>query len=465
MRGITSWSYTPYKPFDRVEQAELPYLCRIAPYAAHVDVQYFDSCDGGAHTLLYRPRGESIWQEQCFSGPQLRVTGLQNGGSYELCVRRESDGVCGEVRLARCGAIEGVVTNYLHPEDTVYDFSGRSLCSPSLLVLPSGKILVSMDVFASLQPQNLTIVMESTDGGKSFSYLCELFPCFWGKLFYHRGKVYMFSTSTEYGDLLIGVSQDEGRSFSPPVRLFPGGCSKFATGCHKAPMPVIEHGGRLWTGVDYRAQEGGHANGFASVPAEADLLDPANWSFSPVLHWDNAWEGMSQGESGGLLEGNAVIGRDGELYNLLRYNCSKCTPSHDRAVLLHGFLREPERRPEFSRVIDFAGGSNSKFDVLYDAPSGQYISVASVILEGAPPNARNALGLCASPDLSAFTLRKLLIDRHTEDPKMTGYQYVSIAVQGEDLYYLSRTARNEPRNFHDANYQTFHVLQDFRKYL
>ena len=116
--------------------------------------------------------------------------------------------------MARCAEAVGTVVNYLHPDDSYYAFSGHALCSPSLVRHPDGHLLASMDVFSGGFPQNLTLIFRSDDDGKTWHYLSELMPCFWGKLFIHKGELYMLSVSTEYGDLLIGKSVDGGKTFS-----------------------------------------------------------------------------------------------------------------------------------------------------------------------------------------------------------------------------------------------------------
>ena len=466
MRGITSWSYTPFKPFDRIGEVKQPFICRVAPYLDYCEIEFKDLFDDGAHTLLFRKRDAEKWDEIPLSESTYTIKKLEEQIDYEIAVRRESDGILSLPRLFTCGEIQGVVTNYLHKDDPIYSFSGRFLCSPSILVLPSGKILVSMDVYAGKCPENLTIIMESTDGGKTFSYLCELFPCFWGKLFLHKGEVYMFSTSTEYGELLIGKSTDEGKTFCPPTRLFNGGGGKSGgTGCHKAPMPVISHKGRLWTAVDHNTYQGRHGNGFVSVDENSDLLDAANWNFTEVLRWDDSWPGMSEGESTGFLEGNAVIGPDGELYNVLRYNTASCKPSHYRSGVYRGFPDDPDRKPEFYKVIDFEGGSNNKFDLIFDEVSGFYISVGCEIINTERPGVRNILSLSCSKELDNFRFVKRVVDVSHLDWDTNWVQYASIATDGDDLLVLVRTSANGAVRGHDANYQTLHRVENFRQYL
>lgn len=132
------------------------------------------------------------------------LRGLEDHRDYAFQISRGDR--ASRLRLVRTGEAVGTVVNYLHPQDDCYSFSGSALCSPSLLRLPDGALLASMDVFASAAPQNLTLIFRSEDDGRTWNYACELMPCFWGRLFFHRGAVYMLACSTEYGDLLIAAA-------------------------------------------------------------------------------------------------------------------------------------------------------------------------------------------------------------------------------------------------------------------
>ena len=91
-----------------------------------------------------------------------------------------------------------------------------------------------MDIYAPNYPKNLTLIFRSDDDGASWHYVSELMPCFWGKLFVHKGELYMLSCSTECGDLLIGKSTDAGKTFTTPVALLRGSNEKNGnTGVHK----------------------------------------------------------------------------------------------------------------------------------------------------------------------------------------------------------------------------------------
>lgn len=457
MRGIARWDARPYARLDDEARQGAPFICRVAPGAGKIEIDWIDDGYSGAHEVFFRPREAGDWRR----GGRT-MDGLSDGKDYAFYVARADKSAQSDVRLARAGAAPGTAVNYLHPDDPVYACSGRALCSPSILRLPSGRILASMDVYAPGGPQNLTILFRSGDGGATWDYLCELMPCFWGSLFWHAGAVYMLATASEYGDLLIGSSPDEGATWEPPVRLFPGGGMADA-GPHKAPMPVTRHAGRLWSGIDYGSwKRGGHANALLSADECADLMNPASWALTPFLRSDPAWPGASAGTTRGAIEGNAVPAPNGGILNVLRYNCGDALPACDRALVLRGDPENPEARLQFERFADMPGGSNSKFQLRRDPVSGNYYALASEIVDPERPAARNVLSLIASADLENWRVCARLVDHREADPAKVGFQYPDFDFDGDDLVCFSRTAWNGARNFHDANFITFHRVENFR---
>ena len=456
MKGISRWSYTPYALLNAEEETKRFFICQLLPAACGFSLAFRDSVPG-RHTLLYRPRGTEKWQEKPLEGKKVRVSGLTDQTDYEVTVRRE-DGGQTRVRLVRTGACPGSVVNYLHPEDEAYAFSGRYLCSPGLLALPGGKLLATMDVYGPRQAQNLTLLFESTDGGESWDYLTELYPCFWGKLFWHQGRVYMLGMACEYGDLLIGVSDDEGRSWSPPVRLFNGSNAQEA-GPHKGPMPVILHQGRLYTAIDYGAWEhGGHDSCILSADANADLLRPASWHLTQPLAFDRTWPGLPQGPLKGCLEGNALVAPDGGVVNLLRLQQPAARPCGGQAVMLRYVAADAPLA--FDRVVDFPLGASSKFVALRDGDA--YIAVGNEFYDPSRPAARNVLSVAVSRDLVSWRIARRVVDLRGEDSSLVAFQYPDAQIVGDDLLILSRTAINGADSYHNSNMITFHAVRHFR---
>ncbi|GAA3401763.1 exo-alpha-sialidase [Paenibacillus hodogayensis] len=398
------------------------------------------------------------------------ISGLDNGIDYRVHLTRLSgDGsaatVVGPARLFRCGLVPGTIVNYIHPEDRTYEFSGRSTASPSIVKLPDGRLVVSHDVFWMEAGQNLSMVFRSDDDGRTWRFVSYLYPCFWGKLFVHRERLYMLATSTEYGDLLIGCSEDGGDTWGAPTILMKGG-TRETGGPHKAPMPVIVHRNRIWTSIDCGAwKAGGHRTGMLSAPEDADLLDAASWTTTPFLPYDPQWPGaISGGSLPNLLEGNAVVAPDGRLAVIPRYQTIGGTPNYGRTIVLYADAERPDAPLVFGKTIDFHGNM-SKFTVHYDERSGKYWSLVSRVT-GTNAGQRNVLALVRSADMERWeVVRDILNYEHNgwpENDRQVGFQYVDWIVDGDDLLFVSRTALNGAHNFHDANYTTFHRIPSFR---
>ena len=392
---------------------------------------------------------------------------LGNGTEYRLrltAVRGSTPAALAPERLFRCGWAPGVVVNYIHPDDHTFMPSGRSPASPSLLRLASGRLLASHDVFWGGCAQNHSLVFYSDDQGASWRYLSSLRPCFWGKLFRRRETVYMLGMGGEYGALQLFRSPDGGATWSEPVVLLPGGSSA-AGGPHKAPMPVAEWAGRLWTAIDYGSWAlGGHASGMISAAADADLMQPANWICTGFLPYDPDWPGTSKGKSAGCLEGNAVVSPDGRLFNLLRYQTVGCRPEYGRAILLEADPAKPEALLKFHAVIDFPGNL-SKFKVGFDPVSSRYYSLVSRVTTGFIQQ-RNVLSLTSSLDLHTWRIERDILnyaDNGWPEPvDKVGFQYADWIFAGPDLLALSRTAINGAYNYHNANQITAHRIVNFR---
>jgi hypothetical protein len=78
---------------------------------------------------------------------------------------------------------------------------------------------------------------------------------------------------------------------------------------------------------------------------------------------------------------------------------------------------------------------------------------------------RNTLVVKSSPDLKHWTVHKVLL--YHPDVEKHGFQYVDWQFDGKDIIYLSRTAYDDEyggaNNYHDANYLTFHRINNYRK--
>lgn len=460
MKPHINWNYSPYTPLDRQTRYYSPYITSLSPFETGCHFSFIDNGKPNSiHSAFVKKLDEETYKEYKLGNDvEFTFSCLNSETDYTFYIERD-DGARSESRLFRTGKVYGTVVNYLHPDDKAYEFSGRYLCSPSLIKLPSGKLLSSMDVFEGKSPQNLTFIFSSKDNGKTWKYECELFPCFWGQMFYEESRLYMLSVSKEYGDLLIGYSDDEGKTWSNPTVLFRGANNLYEKGIHRAPMKVLKANGRLWTDIEYGAWgKKEFNNAILSAPiGEKDYTNPNVWTLSNFfMHNEQKLENeedLKYYGGAGAIEGTCVQSKDGQIYDFLRYK-------NRVSLMLKLEDNNPEGNLVFSRFVEMPITS-SKFDIVYDEISSSYYAICSSY-DDEYKTVRNYLSLYKSPDLISWEKVCDLIDERKSDPNLVGFQYVSFIIDGDDILYLSRTAYNGAHTFHDTNYQTFHTIKNFR---
>lgn len=349
--------------------------------------------------------------------------------------------------------------------------SNKYVGSPGLAKLPDGTLVASHDEFGGGSTMNtsaVTRVFRSTDGGLTWTPASVVDGAFWCNLFVHRGALYLLGVNRQYGDVVIRRSTDGGLSWTSPVNA---GSGLLAGGgqYHCAPMPVIEHGGRLWRAMERRDPASGWAPNFRagmmSVPAGADLLDSSQWTFSNLLQSQPSWLG---GEFGGWLEGNAVVDPAGNLVNLLRVD----HPDHpEKAALLTVSANgQSTGFDPATGFVDLPGGAK-KFAIRHDPASNRYWSLANRVPAAFqagrhPASTRNTLSLVSSANLRDWTDHGTVLSH--PDPTRHGFQYVEWQFDGDDLIATSRSAfidtAGGAANYHDANHLTFHRIRNFRDF-
>lgn len=454
MKGQDTWSYAPYKPL-LVDVGDI-YICRVSPSENSIHIEWLG--EDGKYTVYYRKRGEGDYQSYSVTTEnECDIGNLITNTDYEFYVR--SGNKKSRVRLARTGKGVGITVNYLHPDDEAYAFSGRFLCSPSLVKHPDGYLLASMDVYAPEHPQNLTLIFRSDDGGESWRYVSELMPCFWGKLFIHKGDIYMLSCSTEYGDLLIGKSTDGGETFGAPVCLLRGSGGKAGnSGVHKSPQDVFRHNGRIYESLEWgtwKNTEYCHAAMVMSADENADLLSPESWSFTEPRKFDRFTSELSDMPMDTMtIEGTITLAPEGKLLNIMRFK------KFGKALAYEVNENDLDAPISYYRLIDFPANF-SKFTIKRDEVTGAYFSVATRLYDECA-KARNLLSLMRSNNLYDWQVVCDLIDFRDRDREYFGFQYVDFEFDGEDIIFLCRTATNGAHTFHDSNYSTFHRIKNFR---
>jgi len=356
--------------------------------------------------------------------------------------------------------VPGVVIDHIPASTRCY------VGSPSIAILPGGDYVASHDIFGPGSTNDLTVVFRSADRGRTWEKLGEIRGQWWSTLFVHRGLLYIIGPNRQDRHVGIRRSQDGGRTWTTPADK-QSGLLRDDGKYHCAPMPVIEHAGRLWRAMEDAQGPGGWGSHFRalmmSVPADADLLVAANWTFSNAVGRDPAW---LDGQFNGWLEGNAVVDRNGRVLAILRVD----TPGYpEKAALV---ASSPDGRTATfdptTGFIDFPGGAK-KFTIRFEPESRLYWTLATAVRkedQGArkPGGVRNTLVLMASPDLRSWTIRKTLL--HHPEIVFHGFQYVDWVFDGPDIIAACRTAYDDglggAHNNHDANYLTFHRIEGFR---
>lgn len=338
---------------------------------------------------------------------------------------------------------------------------------PSILVLPDGAYLASHSYFGAGAANTDTYIYRSENRGGSWRRICHLKGQIWSNLFIHAEDVYIMGTDhcdlyggRLNGRIVIRRSRDSGRSWTTPLDPSTGLLSD-EDGYHTAPVPVVEHDGRLWRAMEF-APEPSRSTWRAfvmSVPLGEDPLHRDCWQMSE--QYEHLWS-ESQ-----WIEGNVVVDSRGDVVNVLRSNYrgddELAKERHkDHAVLLHvspdgkHVLHDKE-----SDLIRFPGGG-VKFTIRFDTESRRYWALTNK--QKNPGAVRNRLYLVSSGDLREWRIDRLLLSH--PDPKHHAFQYVDWVFDGPDIICLSRTAFDDDTggadSFHNANYLTFHRIRDFR---
>ncbi len=343
----------------------------------------------------------------------------------------------------------GVVLD--HQPATTQQYIG----SPSIAILPDGNYVASHDFFGKGSTQDRSVVSRvflSSDRGKTWHRTAEFQDQFWSNLFVHGGSLYLMGTTYEYGRIVIRQSKDGGESWSDPSYLTDD------TGYHTAPVPVALKDGRIWRGMEYHPPgRWGFFEAFVmSAPVDANLMDAASWSMTERLPFPKA----EAGEGEHWLEGNILVDRKGELRLLLR------VANLEKAAV----VRVTGDKLRFERLIPFPGGAK-KFTIRYDARTKRYWTLSNPALPQFersatdPASVRNTLVLMSSKDLLKWNVERTVLSH--PDPLHHAFQYVDWQFDGNDLVVASRTAFDDvyggAHRAHDANFLTFHRVEDFRK--
>lgn len=369
-------------------------------------------------------------------------------------------------------AVPGVVVAHVPAAEKRY------IGSPSLCRLPDGSYVASHDFFGPASTEHTSAVSRvyrSVDKGKTWQLTAQLDGQFWSKLFFWKNALYFMGTNRHHGNVVIRRSTDGGYTWSDPVDKLNGLLLEGEFHC--APVPFVEHNGRLWRAMEDaagRVKKWGvrYSTFMMSIPVGADLMQAANWTCSNLLPYDS---GYLKGHFGGWIEGNALVDPEGNMVNMLRV--ADVSTFDEKAAIVS--ISDDGKKASFDPEKDFVAfpGGSKKFTVRYDARSGRYWTLSNYVTPAAASaanaqpkklnasNIRNTLALCSSSDLLTWKVNKIILKG--DDVEKTGFQYVDWMFEGKDIVFVSRTAFDDglggAHRQHDANFLTFHRIHKFRK--
>ncbi len=359
---------------------------------------------------------------------------------------------------------------HMKPPGIIVDQSPDSkeiyIGSPSLAILPDGSYAASHDLFGPGTTYDTTVVLRSTDKDKSWKKTATLKGQFWSRLFVANDNLYILGSNGRYGSLVIRRSKDNGKTWTTPADektgIIHAASDKSIYGI--APGAILKRQGRLYKCAIRRKpgrRKWGQALDFfvLSAPADANLLLASNWLTSNSVCSEPRPANMFLCD-----EGNVIAERNGKLFCILRVHESK---KGGIAGILK--LSTDGRKLSFDRekgYFPFPGGCK-KFTIRYDSTSDQWWSLTNWAQEESLKRAvnaertRNTLALTSAKELRDWKVRSVIL--YHPDVRNVGFQYADWHFEGDDIIALSRTAFGDVTNCHNANYLTFHRIQNFRK--
>lgn len=356
-----------------------------------------------------------------------------------------------------------------------YTKNGISLGSPCIIELGDGTLLASYDYNgANYKVQtgrsNDVGVCISEDGGKTWTKQGQIENMIWASIFENNGALYAIGRETTTGKVGIAQSTDLGKSWSTAAESII--CSDVIS-AHCAPTPVQKVNGRIYRAFEDSANEDGIAKWtytkrafIMSAAEDSDLMQASSWTMSNRVPFEREWmpEELLYGSQMGYLEGNAVAGKDGSVYDILRIEAD---PQSGYACALK--LSPDGKTLTFDRIFELPCGKD-KFTIRYDTETEKYVTIGNIKTDPNTPAQRNVVGLCVSEDLFHWEVAEILfvddslIPWH-ESIRFHGIQYPDFVIDGDDLLVVTRDALEETTYYHNANYIHFWRVRDFRRWI
>ena len=345
--------------------------------------------------------------------------------------------------------------------------AGRYIGSPSICILPDGTYLASHDEFGPKSTEfksAVTRVYKSDDKGESWTQISQINGQFWSTLFVLNDDVYIMGTNKHHGNFIIRRSSDGGKTWTMPYNEKTGLILEGEY--HTAPVPVVVSKGRIWRALEYatsRTLKWGerYSAMVISAPVGKDLLCRKNWRISNKIPRNAS---LLNGNFQAFLEGNIVVTPNGRIVDILRVNTFE---RHEEIAAVLDVKRNGRKISPDVKFVEMPGAAK-KFTIRFDEKTSKYIAIVNID-DGKHPELnsskiRNSLVLISSEDLVSWKVCMQL--QYDRDVAYHGFQYVDWVFDGEDIIYVCRTADDEKdgrsaHNNHDANYLTFHRIENY----
>ena len=381
--------------------------------------------------------------------------------------------------------------------------------SPSVTVLPSGRILASFDIggkgvlnlpgpkteHGDFGASNQGKIFSSDDNGETWQHLTNI-AMYHARLFSDGNTIYFIGHDK---GITISRSDDEGKTWSEVREL------ESTAHWHQSPCAYYKENGYIYLTMEKNT--GASWPGVAPVMLRGklgtDLTDKANWTFSNTFYYPSELQttlGIPFYKTGLLVpdnkkdtrfcgdpcfleshvikihDKNHILYEDNTIHIWMRQHSGlsniaaigKCKINADGSLDC-GIVKSPAGNPMLH--VPFPGGQ-MKFDVCYDEISGYYWLVCSQTTDsmtraellpqdryGVPDNERHRLVLYFSKNMFDWCFAGVIAIGKTAKQSR---HYASMVIKDNDILILSRSGDENALSAHNGNMITLHRVADFR---
>ncbi len=391
-----------------------------------------------------------------------------------------------------------VVTRSQDPEN-VYAFS------PGILVLPTGRLIATMDFsgpgvkdfpnavhfYKTSDRWQSGRVFASDDDGKTWVKKAEI-PMLIMRPFLAGNSLYLIGASPDLG---VARSDDWGETWTEVTHFSEGQT------WHQAPSNVWYKDNYVYLVFEHETDlsHSWPMDGIAPVllrgDVRRDLTKRENWTFASELVFNR------EISEDGILEFGIPFRQNGPKVGWLETQVVQLLKEDDvffdpTGHTFHLFMRTSTGRPWVGAILKvlekedgtmetmfetapsgkrmiftcIPGGGESKFHIIYDEKTKTYWMITNqfinTMLDLNKLTARQAHGYDRSRLVLYYSYNcfdwifagvvavgKTLFEARS---------YASIAIEGDDMLVLSRSGDENAKNGHDTNMITFHKVKDFR---